>query len=254
MTDFGDSPYAVLELARSADAGAIEAAYRRLGGLLAEGSLASYGMLDGADVGRLRHQLEQAYAILSDPGRRAIFDRTGDARLAAGVAPASTAVAAPPNSAVAVKAASRADLAANAAGSTSKPTSASAPPSSTNTTFAAPASSASASTAPVHRPKVPGRPALQVPLVAELPEAARFDGQQLRALRESAQVSIEELSEWTKIGRRYLIALEADDFSLLPAKVYVRGFVGEVARTLGIDASRVARSYLEGYDAWSARS
>lgn len=252
MTDFGDSPYAVLELARSADADAIEAAYRRLGGLLAEGSLASYGMLDGADVGRLRHQLEQAYAILSDPGRRATFDRTGDARLAVGVAPACTAVAAAPNAASAAGPIFGAERAATAVGS--KSTSASSSPKSTDTTFAARASTSSAAATPVHRPKVPGRPVLQVPLIAELPEAARFDGQQLRALRESAQVSIEELSEWTKIGRRYLLALEADDFGLLPAKVYVRGFVGEVARTLGIDASRVARSYLEGYDAWSARS
>lgn len=245
MSELGDSPYAVLEVARSADAAAIEAAYRRLDGLLAEGALASYGMLDGADVGQLRHQLELAYAILSDPGRRATFDRTGDPLAAAAQAVTPARPQAPCKA--------KKSAAPGAFGPSTLALPADPAPSFAASLPAEPARAATPGGVPVHRPRVPGRPALQVPLLAELPEAARFDGKLLKALRESAQVSIDELSEWTKIGRRYLIALENEDFGLLPAKVYVRGFVGEVARILGVDAGRVARSYLEGYDAWSAR-
>jgi cytoskeletal protein RodZ len=48
----------------------------------------------------------------------------------------------------------------------------------------------------------------------------------------------------TKISKRYLRAIEGDDFATLPAKVYIRGFVGQYARVLGLDSGRVAQSYL----------
>ena len=63
-------------------------------------------------------------------------------------------------------------------------------------------------------------------------------------MRESRGVRLEEISTRTKVGIPYLAAIEADDFAALPAPVYVRGFVGELAKYLGLDATQVARTYV----------
>lgn len=102
----------------------------------------------------------------------------------------------------------------------------------------------------VHKPQRRGRPTLEVPLARELPADKTFDGALLRRLRESAGASLEDFSEWSKISRRYLLALETDDFALLPAAVYVRGFVSEYARLLGLEAHAVAKSYLQAHSRW----
>ena len=47
----------------------------------------------------------------------------------------------------------------------------------------------------------------------------------------------------------YLQALEAERFAKLPAPVYVRGFLAEYARALGLDVERVKQTYLDRYRA-----
>ena len=48
----------------------------------------------------------------------------------------------------------------------------------------------------------------------------------------------------TKIGLRFLEYLEEDRFALLPAPVYLRGFLQEYARLVGIDPRRSADAYM----------
>jgi flagellar biosynthesis protein FlhG len=48
----------------------------------------------------------------------------------------------------------------------------------------------------------------------------------------------------SKIGVRFLEYIEADRFDMLPAHVYLRGFVQEYARAVGLDPRRTAESYL----------
>ena len=50
-------------------------------------------------------------------------------------------------------------------------------------------------------------------------------GSYLRELRQSRQVSIDDLVRATRIGRRHLEALETENFAELPAPVFVRGFI-----------------------------
>ena len=47
----------------------------------------------------------------------------------------------------------------------------------------------------------------------------------------------------------YLVALEAEVFAKLPAAVYVRGFLAEYARALGLDSERVKQTYLARFRA-----
>ncbi|MDZ7729103.1 MAG: helix-turn-helix transcriptional regulator [Dehalococcoidia bacterium] len=61
-------------------------------------------------------------------------------------------------------------------------------------------------------------------------------GDQLRAARQERGLSIEEASRETRISRRFLEALEHDEFEALPAPVYARGFLRSYAGFLGLDA------------------
>ena len=54
-------------------------------------------------------------------------------------------------------------------------------------------------------------------------------------------------AEITKISKRYLLALEQNDFEVLPAAVYVRGFVSEYARAMGLPSEAIARAYMALY-------
>jgi len=73
---------------------------------------------------------------------------------------------------------------------------------------------------------------------------ARSLGAWLRTQREARGVTVEEIAEASKISRRYLEALESDRFDVLPAPVFVRGFLREYARIVGLDADEVVNLYL----------
>lgn len=83
-----------------------------------------------------------------------------------------------------------------------------------------------------------------LPPPPEITPDTAFTGAILKAVRESRGVKLEEISARTKVGIAYLAAIEGDDFTSLPAAVYVRGFVGELAKYLGLDAAQVARTYV----------
>ena len=62
-----------------------------------------------------------------------------------------------------------------------------------------------------------------------------WGGTLMRTVRESRGISLQDLADTTRISIKYLEALEGDDFSSLPSTTFVRGYLREVARTLGLD-------------------
>lgn len=66
----------------------------------------------------------------------------------------------------------------------------------------------------------------------------------LRTQREARGVSIRDIADATKISQRYLEALETDRFDALPAEVFVRGFLREYGRIVGLDPDEVVNVYL----------
>ncbi len=64
-------------------------------------------------------------------------------------------------------------------------------------------------------------------------------GASLRRERELRDVSLREISTSTKIGVRMLEAIEDDRLDKLPPGLFVRGFVLEYARFLGLDEQKV---------------
>ncbi len=89
-------------------------------------------------------------------------------------------------------------------------------------------------------------------------------GEFLRTEREKRGLTIEQVASATKINVKRILALEADEYSDLPAKPFIRGFVISYCRFLGVDSNdiltqfsgfldakvsehQVERKYVEGY-------
>ena len=87
------------------------------------------------------------------------------------------------------------------------------------------------------------------PPMPEITPQTQFSGPLLRQIREAVGVELREIAERSKIGMSYLHAMEGEVFAKLPALVYVRGFLAEYARALGLDAERVKQTYLARYRA-----
>ncbi len=64
-------------------------------------------------------------------------------------------------------------------------------------------------------------------------------GQRLTEAREARGVALEQAERDTRIVRRYLTALEMEDFAAFPAEVYARGFLRSYATYLGLDAGEI---------------
>ncbi|HUI43116.1 MAG TPA: RodZ domain-containing protein [Terriglobia bacterium] len=68
-------------------------------------------------------------------------------------------------------------------------------------------------------------------------------GENLRREREMRGVTLDEISESTKISTRFLKALEHDGFSELPGGVFTRSFIRAYAQYLGLDEEHVLAEY-----------
>jgi curved DNA-binding protein CbpA len=75
------------------------------------------------------------------------------------------------------------------------------------------------------------------------PENGVFDGEVLRRIRVSLGIELEEISSITKINDQHLRAIEGNQYDLLPAPVYLRGFLKQIAKCLSLDPALVADSY-----------
>ncbi len=85
---------------------------------------------------------------------------------------------------------------------------------------------------------------LQEQLQREIGPDTEFTGSLLRKVRESQGIDLSEISSKTKIARTHLQALEDERFEDLPATVYTRGFLIELAKQLRLDPAHVHRTYL----------
>ncbi len=79
-----------------------------------------------------------------------------------------------------------------------------------------------------------------------LNEGGVLRGSDLKKLRQSRQVSLESLSQRTRISVDTLLAIESDLYHRLPARVYVKGFLSAYAKALMLDSEKVSRAYMAG--------
>lgn len=85
---------------------------------------------------------------------------------------------------------------------------------------------------------------LQSELAREIHAETEFSGDLLRKVRESQGVDLADIASSTKITVAHLAALEEERYDELPAQVYVRGFVQQIARHLKVDPAQVVKTYM----------
>lgn len=68
-------------------------------------------------------------------------------------------------------------------------------------------------------------------------------GERLKKVRIDKGYSIEQVSRETNIARRYLRALEEEDFSAFPGETYLVGFLHNYAQYLGLDSEEMVTLY-----------
>jgi cytoskeletal protein RodZ len=79
------------------------------------------------------------------------------------------------------------------------------------------------------------------PLVGEM----ELIGARLNQARLMSNLALQDIADRTKISLRFLSAIENDDFSALPGRVYIVGFTKAFARAVGLDEESLVTALRE---------
>lgn len=74
-----------------------------------------------------------------------------------------------------------------------------------------------------------------------------FNGAALKKVRHLRGFSVEDIAERTKIRKSYIEYLEEEQFTFLPAEVYVKGFISMIAGMLDLPVQRVVDDFMRSY-------
>ncbi|MBN1959433.1 MAG: helix-turn-helix domain-containing protein [Deltaproteobacteria bacterium] len=272
-----NSYYNVLEVGMSASSQEIEDSYHRIISYLDPNALAVYSLLSNDEISEKRAQLDEAYHTLTDPELRAAYDKSREVSeeyphvlVPATKSDSTMSVGMVQNREVEPSPLINIETIFNKGSQEYE--SKSTPPNKTGretTKFYETAATKSIKNK-VRQPiesikagskrkkeeipenntkeaKHEGNRRLYPSLDIEITADTEFSGSLLRRLRESCNASIDDIAQITKIRKHYIEAIEEHAFDSLPASVYVRGFVSEYARILGLDMQRVAKSYMTLY-------
>jgi len=83
--------------------------------------------------------------------------------------------------------------------------------------------------------------------LADLVDQHGYSGTLLREVRQARGLSLQDMSDSSRISVRYLEAVEQDDYERLPSATFVRGYVREMARLLDLDEKRVVDGYMRRF-------
>ncbi len=255
--------YELLDVSPDASPQEIRAAYVRAKATFQKDSLAIYSLMDPSEAQEMVAKIERAYQILSHPDRKRAYDRDFlsnpnadmDSRAASPFAFGATRdkvisidrvppmesslddeLLVPPTTDYTAGAARPEPHRMEALSAAESPF---------DITPRQPRPTAS------EAPESRLAPPAAEPSAIDLEQVEEWTGEQIRRIREARDFPMERLVEITRIRRSYLNALEMDDFAKLPAPVFVRGFLQQVARELKIPADRLVPSYLERLEKWT---
>ncbi len=83
----------------------------------------------------------------------------------------------------------------------------------------------------------------------EMLSLSDWNGDWLKKVREYKKIPLERLSEITKISAYYINAIEKCDPKNLPAPVFVRGYVSQISKVLGLNEKSVCDGYMKSFRA-----
>jgi curved DNA-binding protein CbpA len=261
----GSNYYEILEVSETAASHEIHKAYTRAKATYSSDNPALYSMFSPDEARDLLRLIEEAYSVLGNPSLRKSYDEArlrgenfphvalvvnsssqlgGNSATSAPLSIPVPAPVAPPVSLVQISQEHRAlpDFTISEDHSTETEVTPSAPV----------AHQASMAKAPL--PEGTGRTSLSTYKIdesfeEELKQTTEFDGRVLQRARLYKNITIDRLAEATRISRPYLTAVETNDYKALPAAVFTRGFVIQIARYLGLNEAVVASSYIKLFKA-----
>jgi curved DNA-binding protein CbpA len=253
-----ESHYDVLDIRPEASLQEVREAYLKAKSAFSRDSVALYSLISAEEREEMLARIENAYEVLSDPEKRKLYD---ESRGGAG------ADFHPPIDIVSIDRVPPMDSGGEDL-LVAPPTDFGAPSDSRLGRFEPPgiSDSAMAAPSPMPMPITDMQPGTNTPvmpvssavergeqlqvdrqLTDEIAQQTEFRGPFLKRVRESRRISIEEMATITKINKSYLLAIEEDNYTKLPAVVFVRGFVNQVARTLRLPTDKVVNAYLYRY-------
>lgn len=213
--------YEILEVAPDASGSEIHKAYQRARQTYSQDNPALYSMFSQDEARELLRLIDEAYAVLGNQANRQAYDqsRGGPVSLAPSKAQPATATVAAIDDSIGGEFVVK--------------------------------------HRPAAKPPMPDGQArtqlstykLDDSFESEIASQTEFDGGFLQRIRLYKNISIDKMSEATRISRPYLMAVETNDYKSLPAAVFVRGFIVQVARLLGIDENKAAASYMKLFKA-----
>lgn len=85
---------------------------------------------------------------------------------------------------------------------------------------------------------IPSNPAENGPVNA-------VSGEDIKRQRENQKISLDTIREKTKIGKFTLTLIENNAYSSLPAPVYLKSFLRQIAGIIGLDPDQTASGYIK---------
>lgn len=258
LTDY----YLILDLKPDASPSDIREAYLRSKATYQKDNVALYTLIDTGEREDMLRRIEEAYQVLSNPERRREYDK-----FYGQIAVNPTTSAQNPSSAKVISidrmapmesfgsnedplAPPRTDIRPAVVTHTSMASpqtpSAFQPAHSESRTHAQPPSHSPISTPSSMNGVSTARPTSKATeeLEKEIAEQTEWSGAFIRKVREGRGVSIEEVTQATKITKAYILAIEEENYAKLPAAVFIRGFVSQLARILRLPHQQVSASYM----------
>jgi curved DNA-binding protein CbpA len=257
-----DNPtyYDVLDLKPDASPQEVREAYLRTKSTYNKDSVALYTLVSADEREDMLHKVEQAYEILSNAEKRREYDRHHGLL---GPEEAMLPPSRPPRNKKIVSIDRVPPMDSSLEGEdlliapTTDFTGASEPGSSLFDSSEAPlpsssTSNSSSSGSAVQPPPLPAsvgrtQPPRSAEMQVEIAEQTEWHGNFIRKVREARRVSIEEMAAVTKITKSYIVAIEEENFTKLPAAVYLRGFIIQIAKVLKLPHEKVAGGYMARY-------
>ena len=215
--------YEVLEIPTSAKLEDIYHSYQRAKFAYSSESLAIYSLISGEECRNILNLVEEAYSILSDPIKRRGYDE------ARGLNTDFNPISYNLHAQRTFPQPSREEFQRPAASSSF---------------HVSPSSTSSNVTKLVAQNQFALNFVANADFEKEIEVCQEFSGPLLRKIREYKNLDMQRLCDMTKVSRSHLQDIEAEDFSKLPATVYVRGFVFQYAKCLKLKPELVANTYI----------
>lgn len=206
--------YEILEVPTNATSEEIYQGYIRAKNAYGQDSLALYSLMTKEECNQIIELIEEAYTIISDPQKRKQYD---EPRGIKSVVSDHKRIESPENELAEVSRSSRTEE--------SRATE-------TNMT------------------KIVAKKRFALDFKADhsmeekIEQTTDFSGEFLREIREYKNVDINRMADMTKVSKTYIRHIEEENLAGLPAPVYVRGFVYQIAKCLKLNPEMVAMSYL----------